>query len=190
MNHQVSTHRLIPGCDHLLPFAALRARSVPDAARPGARFREDRSHDAEARQARQARTACAGDNCCRSQHQRLRCRNKPHLDQDPLAAPLRGAGPAVSARLALARPPGARRATAAESTDHQACSGTHCAGSSRFPGAPVSRSRPPCPGRPSGVACDRLPRTWARRPVARDRRLSGRRLGEVRPGRAAWCLGW
>ena len=49
----------------------------------------------------------------------------------------------------------------------------------RLPRARLSRSRPPRLGRPPGVACDRLRRAQTHQPLARIRRLRGRRARTV-----------
>src|SRR5262249_15745487 len=89
MNHQVRPHLLIPGSDHLLPFDALRARSVPDALRTVAGFLLSWS-SARARSPRASAT--------------LRCRSSVK------AAPLRVAAARPSPGYALETP--ARRGRA------------------------------------------------------------------------------
>jgi hypothetical protein len=63
--------------------------------------------------------------------------------------------PASAAGSASEGPPGARRATLADTADLTGSPVTQIGSAhSRLPGAPLSRSRPPCLGHPSGGACD------------------------------------
>jgi hypothetical protein len=117
----------------------------------------------------------------------LRCRIKLYLDQ---AAPLRSAGPGVSARLCLEGPPGARRATPGSAADQNALYGNadQCAW------AVILGSECPARGRRVKIACGVATRSASLDPdsvpAPRGWRLRERR---IRPAWRKWsviCAPW